>query len=131
MTEPRVRRAAIPDDAVLVVRGEELDPDVSYKQAEAFLRRFSAWRKWGVSAYYARNVGEVDDVAGDQLERFPEIAVLRIADLVSAGFEVVPTFRTPHVTIAFGGDLAAELKRMSELAVDRRANPYYDPEQGR
>ena len=30
----------------------------------------------------------------------------RVSALETAGFEVVPTFRTPHVTISFTGDLA-------------------------
>ena len=35
---------------------------------------------------------EVDDRAADQLERFPGLAIYRIADLEAIGFEIVPTF---------------------------------------
>lgn len=55
--------------------------------------------------YYARSDAEVDDLAVDQLERLPTLGLFGIADLELAGFDVVPTFRTPHVTIAFTGDL--------------------------
>ena len=47
---PRIRLAAIPDDAVLVVRGDELDPDVLRLDAERFRRRFEQWGRFGVSA---------------------------------------------------------------------------------
>lgn len=66
---PRIRRAPIPDDAVLVVRGDDLDPTTSQHQAEAFLRRFPDWGRYGLSAYYARDDAEVADLAADQLER--------------------------------------------------------------
>jgi hypothetical protein len=126
--EPRIRRAPIPDDAVLVVRGDDLNPDTARETAEAFRRRFPAWHRWGLSAYDARSEAEIDDLAGDQLERFPVLIVLSINDLIAASFEVVPTFRTPHVTIAFDGDLDARLAALSELGIDRRPNPYHEPE---
>ena len=52
------------------------------------------WRSLGQQAYYARDDAEVDDLAGDQLERFSVLAVFELATLVDAGFELVPTFRT-------------------------------------
>jgi hypothetical protein len=69
--QPRVRRAPIPDDAVLVVRGDDLEPRNGRAQALAFRRRFPGWDRWGLSAYYARSEAEIDDLAADQLERFP------------------------------------------------------------
>jgi hypothetical protein len=126
--EPRVRRAPIPNDAVLVIRGDDLEPGTARVQAEAFRRRFAGWDRWGLSAYYARSEAEIDDLAADQLERFAELVVLPIRALEQAGFEIVPTFRTPHVTIAFGGDLAGRLTDLERLGTDRRANPYHGPE---
>ncbi len=38
---------------------------------------------------------------------------------LAAGFEVVPTFRTPHVTIAFQGDLDSALAVLVTLGIDR------------
>jgi hypothetical protein len=116
---PRIRRAPIPGDAVLVVRGDDLDHTTSQHQAEAFLRRFPDWGRYGLSAYYARDDAEVDDLAADQLERFPVLAVLTVADLEADGFMVVPTFRTPHVTIAFGADGAARRPRRASDPRDR------------
>lgn len=48
-------------------------------------------------------------MGADQLERFPLLGCYRITDLQEAGFEIWPTFRTPHVTIAFSGDLDERL----------------------
>ena len=126
--EPRVRRAPIPDDAVLVVRGDDLDPDTAKAQAEAFRRRFPTWHRWVLSAFYARSDDEIDDLAADQLERFPVLIVLPVRGLVERRFQILPTFRTPHVPIAFDGDLGEWLSRLENLGTDRRPNPYHEPE---
>jgi hypothetical protein len=125
---PRIRRAPVPDDAVLVVRGDDLDPATGRLQAASFLRRFPDWGRYGLSAYYARNTDEVNDLAADQLERFPVIATFPIAVLTESGFEVVPTFRTPHVTLAFTGDLDERLAALATLAAKIVDNPYHEPE---
>lgn len=88
---------------MLVVRGDDLEPGTAHAQAEAFRRRFRGWDRWGLPAYYARSDAEIDDLAADQLERFPELVVLPIDAMRRAGFQIVATFRTPHVTIAFRG----------------------------
>lgn len=128
MTEPRaprIRRAELPTDAVIVVRGDDLDLGTSRHQAVAFRRRYPDWDRWGISAYYARNDPEVDDLPSDQLERFPEITIYRVSDLESSGFEVIPTFRTPHVTVAFTGELDAGLAALAAAIHEQRPNPYY------
>jgi hypothetical protein len=127
-TEPRIRHAPIPDDALLVVRGDDLDPETARAQAMGFRRRFPEWRRWGLSAYYARSEAEIEDLAADQLERFPMLVVLKLAELLGAGFEVVPTFRTPHVTIAFQRDLDSALAVLVTLGIDQRPNLYHDRE---
>jgi hypothetical protein len=126
--EPRVRRAPIPDDAVLVIRGDDMEPRTAHAQAASFRRRFPGWDRWGLSAYYARSEAEVDDLAADQLERFPQLVVLSMEALAQEGFAIVPTFRTPHVTIAFDGDLDGRLLDLARLGTDRRVNPYHDAE---
>jgi hypothetical protein len=128
---PRIRRAGIPDDAVLVARGDDLELGTSRDQAMSFLRRFPDWGRYGLSAYYARGDAEVDDLAADQLERFPVLAVFEIAALLDAGYEVVPTFRTPHVTVAFTGDLEERLLALAELQPRVVENPYHDREPGK
>jgi hypothetical protein len=125
---PRIRRAAIPEDAVIVVRGDDLDPSTARAQAESFRRRFPDWGRYGLSGYYARDRAEVDDLAADQLERFPALALFEIVRLKAQDFEVVPTFRTPHVTVAFDGDLGQRLAQLVTLQAELWENPYHDPE---
>lgn len=110
------------------MRGDDLDPATSRHQAEAFRRRFPDWGRYGLSAYYARDDAEVDDLAADQLERFPVLAVLTVAALDAEGFAVVPTFRTPHVTIAFTGELTERLGALAALVTRVVDNPYHDRE---
>ena len=112
---------------VIVVRGDDLDPATARQQATEFRRRYPDWERWGLSAYYARNADEVADLAADQLERFPELLVYSVAALVAAAIEVVPSFRTPHVTLAFTGELEDGLSRLGRANHDRRPNPYHVP----
>ena len=78
--------------------------------------------------YYARNDREVDDLAADQLERFPVLALFGISKLEAHGFKVVATFRTPHVTVAFEGDLSSRLVELATLARRSMPNPYHEAE---
>lgn len=122
---PRIRRAPLPNDARVVARGNDLDPKTNLRQAEAFLRRFPDWGRFGLSGYYARNDAEVNDLAADQLERFPLLDLFEVGDLSAAGFEVVPMFRTPHVTIAFAGEVHKRLEVLTAQRFEVRANPYH------
>jgi len=123
---PRIRRAPLPAEALIVVRGDDLMEGSSQLQAEEFRRRYPDWERWGLSGFYARNDSDVDDLAGDQLERFRLLRLYRPPVLEEAGFQIVPTFRTPHVTIAFDGDLEVGLQRLWIADHDERNNPYHD-----
>lgn len=127
---PRIRRAPLPDDALIVVRGNDLDPAAARRQADVFRRRFPDWGRWGLSAFYARSDAEIEDLAADQLERFPLLGCYRVADLQAAGFEIWLTFRTPHVTIAFSGDPDEHLAALVRAAHDVRINPYHETDNG-
>ena len=121
---PRIRQADIPGDAFLVVRGEDVDDlEVSVRQAGLFRRRYPDWGRFGLSGYYARSMDEVFDLGVDALERFPVLAVFRMSDLVAVGFEIVPTFRTPHVTIAFVDHPEQAYRRLQQIDHQRIVNP--------
>lgn len=123
---PRVRRAPLPADALIVVRGDDLIDGSSQLQAVDFRRRFPDWGRWGLSAFYARGDTDVDDLAADRLEHFPVLRLYRPEVLEAAGFEIVATFRTPHVTLAFDGDLDAWVDRLRTADHDERPNPYHE-----
>lgn len=118
---PRIRRAPIPPDALIVVRGDPGDKQITREQAEQFLRRFADWGRWGLSAFYARNDEEIDDLASDRLQQFEQLRVYRVEDLEAAGFELVPTFRAPHVTVAWSADLHDGLARFNAARHQSRA----------
>jgi hypothetical protein len=101
---PRVRHAPIPDEAVLVVRGDELDPDVLTADAERFHRRFKAWGRYGVSAFLATDDAEVDALCETRLRPWAIAIVFTRSALEASGIEVVPTFRTPHPRSPRAGD---------------------------
>ncbi|HUR22474.1 MAG TPA: hypothetical protein VMZ73_01235 [Acidimicrobiales bacterium] len=44
--------------------------------AKAFLRRWLAWNRYGLSAYYAEDDDAIADLAADQLDRFPQLQSL-------------------------------------------------------
>jgi hypothetical protein len=122
---PRIRRTPLPDDAVIVVRGEDLVDDDAVAQAERFRRRFPDWGRWGLSAMFAESDADVAELGAGPLRRFPILAIYTVDDLETAGFEVVPTFRTPHVTIAFVGEVDDGLERLRSAVHEHRPNPYH------
>lgn len=125
--EPRIRHRPIPGGAkVVVVRGDDATPDSDGRQATAFRRRFPDWGRYGLSAYYAEDDAAVDDLASDLLERFPFLVVYEVVALLDAGLEVVATFRSPHVTIAFVA-LDDGLATLRAVAYVRQQNAYHVP----
>ena len=99
---PRIRRASLPNDVRVVVRGMTQDePAISIRQAVQFRRRFPDFGRYGLSGFVAANDDEIADLGAHHLDRFARLFVFEVGELTAAGFEVVATFRNPHVTIAF------------------------------
>lgn len=82
-----------------------------------------------VSAFYARSDDEVLDLGEDRLDAFATLFVDQLGDVIDAGFEVVPTYRSPHVTITFYDDVDTGVARL--LAVRHRivSNPAFREEE--
>ena len=59
------------------------------------------------------------DLAEDRLDQFETLFVYGIAALIDAGFEIVPTYRSPHVTITFYDEPDVVVHQL--LVVDHRA----------
>lgn len=55
---------------MVVVRGDDLDPESDRRQAKAFHLRWPDWQRFGLSAYFAEDDDAIDDLASDHLERF-------------------------------------------------------------
>ncbi len=122
---PRIRLVGVPDDAVSVVRGGQLDVTVLRSDAERFRRRFRAWGRFGVSALLARDNPEIDALCLASLERYGTVVVFRRSDLLALGLQVVPTFRRPHVTVAHE-DLDALVSGLLACDHIETENPYHD-----
>lgn len=122
---PRVRRAPLPPDALLVVRGDVLDPDLLRTDALRFTRRFTSWGRTGVSAYYARNEPEIDALCQDKLSNFESVVVFTSADLHQLGVDILGTFRTPHVTLACL-DIETLVVALTSCPHETRVNPYHE-----
>lgn len=122
---PRIRLTPLPDEALLVVRGDELDAAVLRADAERFRRRYPGWSRYGVSGFAAADEVEVDALCETRLDRFGLVVVFQRYDLLAAGVEVVPTFRRPHVTLA-NTDLAALVDGMLGCEHRTLQNPHFE-----
>ena len=112
-----------------MVRGvASIEPETSLRQAELFRRRFEGWGRYGLSAFYARSDDEVLDLGEDRLDAFATLFVYRLADVIAAGFEVVPTYRSPHVTITFYDDVDTGVARLLEVSHRIVSNPAFRQE---
>ncbi len=63
------------------------------------------------------------DLGEDRLDAFATLFVCRLADVIAAGFEVVATYRSPHVTIRPSVDVSRSGARSDDgraRSVDRR-----------
>ncbi|MGD9705145.1 MAG: hypothetical protein AB7Q42_09775 [Acidimicrobiia bacterium] len=125
---PRVRLTPVPDGGVFV-RGDELDPKLLADDASRFRERFSEWARFGISAFHASSEDEIDAICQTRLVRFAIVVVFARADLESAGIEVVPTFRTPHVTLCHA-DLDQLIERLVHCEHAERSNPYHVGDEG-
>lgn len=120
---------ASPRGCLLVVRDDELDPAVLRADAKRFQRRFSAWGRYGVSAFLAADDAEIDALCETKLLQWATAVVFRRADLEAAGVDVVATFRTPHVTLACP-KLSELVDHLVSCDHEVLINPYHEPDNG-
>jgi hypothetical protein len=106
----------------------DIEPETSIRQAVLFQRRFPGWGRYGLSAFYARSDDEVLDLGEDRLDAFDTLFVYLLTDIVDAGFEVVPTYRSPHVTITFYDDVERSVAVLMNVAHRTITNPAHRKE---
>lgn len=123
-----MRLRPVSDAARLVVRGDGLEEPLLRADATNFRERFADWGRFGVSAFLAADHLEVDALCATRLVRFESVAVFTRARLIEAGIEVVPTFRTPHVTLAHE-DLDELVRRLGLCEHETIVNPYHEGEE--
>ena len=94
------------------------------EDASRFRERFSDWGRYGVPAFHAASDEEIDALCQARLDGFETVLVSRRGDLEAVGIEIVPTFRTPHVTLCHH-TLEELVTRLHACGHARRANPYH------
>lgn len=116
----------LPEDAVLVVRGNALDETVLRADVDLVSARYPTWELTGVSGFYARNSLEVAVLCETKLDRFAVVFTFRRADLEAAACGSLPTYRTPHVTLA-ATSADALIRMLQSCPHERFTNPYHEP----
>jgi hypothetical protein len=106
-------------------RGDELDPELLAADATNFFDRFVDFGRYGISAFYASQPAEVDALCETKLSQFATIAIFDRAEVERAGIEIIPTFRTPHVTLAHR-ELAELIHRLLSCDATQIDNPYHE-----
>lgn len=118
-----------PADGVIVVRG---GPTSIQRLRDHALRTHDAYTLdgsplWGVSVFCA-----LDDVGPASLDsllrRFGSYRIVHlptVGQLVSAGFDLLPSFRRPHYTVRLEKDDDSILATLLNALGPERANPYH------
>ncbi len=119
----RIRREALPDDALVVVRGGLLEIGTLRTDAVAAHERFG---ECGVSVFGAADVKALDALLVGRLKRFDLLTVMTAGALRAAGLELAPTFRRPHYTVMLA-NLEADLLRLVTCENVAWVNPHYEP----
>jgi len=116
----RVRHEALPDDALVVVRGGLLDKRRLRRDAGLAFRRFG---EHGISVLAVADETALDLVARTILVRESVLTLMRVGAIRGAGLEVRPTFRRPHFTVMLP-DLDADLDRLLACDTLVQDNPH-------
>jgi hypothetical protein len=124
MTGFRVRREALADDALVVVRGGMLVDESLRRDARIAFLRFG---EYGVSVLAARNDESMRQVAAGPLRQSAKLTLMTAGAIRAAGLELRPTFRRPHFTVIFPGlnEGVSLLQACENEVID---NPHYDGE---
>lgn len=121
---PRVRGAGAVPAGWLLLRGDASDPAIDRGQAVQFRRRYPDWGRWGLSFFGGADPSALRTLRAERLGRYRVVWIVDPRQLVALGFEVVPTFRTPHVTVAWSGSLDRGVGGLRNLGRAWDDDPY-------
>jgi len=117
----RARRERLTDDALVVVRGNELSVALIRRDALRAYRRFG---EYGVSVLGAPDDDALDALAAGVLVRFEVLTLMTVGIIRAAELEVRPTFRRPHYSVMLP-DLDADVARLARCENVPWRNPHY------
>lgn len=126
---PLLRDERPPSDAVVVVRGGPSSVDRLREHArrthDAYV--LDGQPLWGVSVFCA-----LDDVGTASIDtllrRFASYRVVHlptVGQLLTARFDLLPSFRRPHFTVRLEDDDDGSLTRLLDALGPPEANPYH------
>ena len=127
---PLVRQEAVVADEVLVVRG---GPDALAKLATHARRAHRAYVLdgqpfFGVSVFAALDdIGpaSLDGILAGRMATYRHVHLPTAGAVLQAGFELLPTFGRPHLTVVLESDAELDLRRLLEALGPAQANPYH------
>lgn len=126
--EPHLRHGEELDGASVVVRGWPLTVDGLLRNAEATSQRFERAGEplIAVSAELTSAAWDLDRIlSGPRLKTRSRYAAAPPPDLIDAGFELLPTFAPPHVSVVLGAYDEATAELLIDALGDVHRNPYY------
>lgn len=115
-------------EADVVVRGWPLTVAGILRNAEDARSRFSFAGRPFVAVSAEGTVGGAtleELLAGPRLRTRRRYAAVVAGSLLSAGFQLLPTFNAPHHSIVLPAYSEAEARRLSEVLGEVMSNPYF------
>ena len=116
-----LRDEAVPEDAVVVVRGGQMNSDLVRRTATDAHDEFGLY---AVSVFLVLD-SSVEELCRDlpELQRYGKVRLSTVGRLRSLGFALLPTFDRPHFDVVLPDLTDSTLDRL-ELGFDRPiANP--------
>ncbi len=115
-------------NAHLVIRGWPLTVDGLLRNADATRRRFSLDGEPLVAVSAEATVGGWDVeriLSGSRLRTRRSYASAAVGDVLSAGFDLLPSFAAPHYSVVLGSYTRDQAELLIEALGEVRPNPYY------
>jgi len=133
---PSVRAEVIADDRLIVVRGGPDSVASLARHAQRTSRGFLLDGEpfWGVSVMAALDDIGPASLAGilaGRMATYSTVHTPTAGGLTAAGFDLMPTFGRPHVTVRLGSAGPAELELLLAALGPARPNPYHGGRQPR
>jgi len=133
---PRVRPEAIADDRMIVVRGGPDNLASLARHAQRTSRAFllDGEPLWGLSVMAALDDIGPASLAGilaGRMATYSSVHTPTAGGLTGVGFDLVPTFGRPHVTVRLASADPRELERLLAALGPARPNPYHGGRQSR
>ena len=128
---PHIRGDAPPEDTTIVVRG---GPDTADKLARHAVRTNRAYELdgrlfWGVSVFLALDEtgdASLNGLLSGRMRTYRVVHTPSLEQIHSAGFQVLPTFRRPHFTLALPDTASSTLRQLLAALGPGALNPYHE-----